>query len=156
MLPLENLKVNADFLEVTFILEKKRTDITLNKVSTKTYRRSDPLTHHILAYTFFLETLSPKPKFFLPSGKNVFGNYVIYPDEHLSGRHVFNLIRNCSQKIWPHLGRETRAYDVVQSDNTIAGVFKVQNALDLKSMTTAFNYLKRFSKEAVERQPVAS
>jgi hypothetical protein len=154
MIPLTNFKVVPPFLEATFILEKKRTDINLSKVSTKRYSLTDQLTQHILEYLAYLEKLNPIPKFFLPSGKVIFGKYVMYPNEHLSGRQVFNLIRDNSQKIWPHLGRETAAYDVVQTDNSINGIFKVQQALDLSSFATAFNYVKRFSKQEVKRQTV--
>ena len=155
MIPLESFKVITPYLEVTFILEKKRKDITLSKVSTKKYSLDDPLTQHVLEYLAYLEKLEPTPKFFLPSGKVIFGKYIMYPNEHLSGRHVFNLIRECSQKIWPHLGRETAAYDVVQMDNSINGIFKVQQTLDLSSFATAFNYVKRFSKQEIKRQKIA-
>ena len=154
MIPLDNFKVNNPYLEVTFILEKKRKNIVLSKVSTKRYSLTDPLTQNILEYLAYLEKLKPKPQFWLPSGKVIFGNYAMYPNEHLSGRTVFNILRDCSQKIWPHLGRETAASDVVQLDDSINGIFKVQQTLDLSSFATAFNYVKRFSKQVMIRQTV--
>lgn len=154
MVPLENFKVVGSYLEVTFILEKKRKSVVLNKVSTKRFLLSDPLVVHILEYLAYVEKLNPKPMFWLPSGKTCFGSYVVYPDAHVSGKTVFNILRDCSDKIWPHLGRETAASDVIQVDDSINAIFKVQETLDLTNFQTAFNYVKRFSKQVITRQAV--
>ena len=155
MIPLENFKVNHPYLEITFILEKKRTDVALSKVSTKRFSLTDPLCLNILEYLAYLSEVKPNPKFWLPTGKMVFGKYIIYPSKPVSGRTVFNIIRFCSSKIWPHLGRETAASDVVQTDDSINAIFKVQQTLDLKDFRTAFNYVRRFSKQIMTRQQVA-
>ena len=154
MIPLNNFKVNSPYLEVSFILEKKRKTLPLAKISTKRYLLTDPLVSNILEYLAFLEAMNPKPQFWLPSGKVVYGYYHIYPDRHVDGRTVFNIMRDCSQKIWPHLGRETAASDVVQTDDSINGVFTIQQTLDLSDFRTAFNYIRRFSKQIMQRRSV--
>jgi hypothetical protein len=82
----------------------------------------------------------------------VFGNYFIIPNEHLSDREVFNLVRNVSETIWPHLFRETVASDIVKQDNSIIAAFKVQKRLDLEDIRTGFNYLQRFAKDVIKRE----
>jgi ribosomal protein L40E len=118
----------------------------------KAFSLSDPLTQNILRYLTYLRTLNPFPKFWLPSGKCVFGNYFIIPDKHLSDREVFNIVRNASETMWPHLFRETVASDIVRQDNSIIAAFKVQKRLDLEDMRTGFNYLQRFAKDVVKRE----
>jgi hypothetical protein len=52
---------------------------------------------------------------------------MIIPDRHLSDREVFNIVRETSETLWPHLFRETVASDIVRQDNSIIAAFKVQN-----------------------------
>ena len=102
--------------------------------SIKAFPLSDPLTQNLLKYLDYLVSLNPTPKFWLPSGKSVFGNYFIIPDRHLSDREVFNIVRDTSETLWPHLFRETVASDIVRQDNSIIAAFKVQKRLDLEDM----------------------
>lgn len=120
--------------------------------SVKAFLLSDPLTQNLLKYLDYLTSLNPIPKFWLPSGKNVFGNYFIIPDKHLSDREVFNIVRGTSETMWPHLFRETVASDIVKQDNSIIAAFKVQKRLDLEDMRTGFNYLQRFAKDVIKRE----
>jgi hypothetical protein len=120
--------------------------------SLKAFPLSDPLTRNILRYYEYLRSLNPIPKFWLPSGESVFGNYFIIPDRHLSDREVFNIVRDASETIWPHLFRETVASDIVKQDNSIIAAFKVQKRLYLKDMRTGFNYLQRFAKDIIQRE----
>lgn len=120
--------------------------------SLKAFSLSDPLTRNILKYLDYCRSLNPIPKFWLPSGKSVFGNYVIIPNQHLSDREVFNIVRATSETIWPHLFRETVASDIVKQDNSIIAAFKVQKRLDLENMRTGFNYLQRFAKDVIKRE----
>jgi hypothetical protein len=190
-IPLENIKVDGDLLNVTFALEKKKrrhkkcsgcgtknpaassfcktcgSNILQVPVSftskqakaLKAFLLSDPLTQNILSYYEYLRSLNPGPKFWLPSGKCVFGNYFILLTKHLGGRQVFNIVRNASDTKWPHLFRETVASDIVKQDNSIFAAFKVQKRLDLEDMRTGFNYLQRFAKDVIKRntsqQPIA-
>ena len=118
----------------------------------KAFPTSDQLTKNILKYLIYLRSLNPKPKFWLPSGKAVFGYYVIIPNRHLSGRAVFDIVRSTSDSFWPHLFRETVASDIVNQDNSIIAAFKVQKRLDLEDMQTGFNYLQRFAKDIINRK----
>jgi hypothetical protein len=104
--------------------------------SIKAFPLSDPLTQNVLRYYEYLGCLNPIPKFWLPSGKRVFGNYFIIPDKHLSDREVFNIVREASDTAWPHLFRETVASDIVKQDNSIIAAFKVQKRLDLEDIRT--------------------
>jgi hypothetical protein len=81
--------------------------------SIKAFPLSDPLTQNLLKYLDYLASLNQIPKFWLPSGKSVFGNYFVIPDRHLSDREVFNIVRDTSETFWPHLFRETVASDIV-------------------------------------------
>lgn len=152
MIPRTFFVENPPYLEVTFILEKKRKRNLIKKLSTKSFSLSDPLTQNIIEYLKLLDIKVPNAEFWLPSAKTVFGSYIIFPDKHLSGRHVFNIIRECSETMWPHLNRETVAADVVKQDDSINAIFKVQQTLDLEDFRTAFNYVKRFSKQVITRQ----
>lgn len=149
VLPLENVKVEKGFLHVTFILEKKRKGHILQKLSTKSISLTHPLVKPILQYLEYLNNLNPKPKYFLPQAKPVFSYIVINPDKHISGRQVFNIVRSCSETIWPHLFRETVASDIIREDDSIISAFKVQRRLDLEDFRTGFRYLKRFATDII-------
>jgi ribosomal protein S27AE len=60
---------------------------------------TDPLTQNILSFLNYLNKLNSKPKFWLPSGKSIFGYYKLSTTKHLSGRAVFNIVRSTSQTI---------------------------------------------------------
>lgn len=152
ILPLDNFKVEDKFLNVIFILEKKRKDKVLHKLATKSLPLTDPLTQNILVYLEYLNKSEPKPKFWLPRAKSVFGTIIILSDFHIGGRQVFNIVRNLSLTIWPHLFRETVASDIIKQDDTIIAAFKVQRRLDLADFRTGFNYLRRFASEVIERE----
>jgi hypothetical protein len=118
----------------------------------KAFPLSDPLTQNILRYCEYLCCLNPIPRFWLPSGRSVFGHYAIIPNKHLSDREVFNIVRDASDTIWPHLFRETVASDIIKQDNSIIAAFKVQKRLDLEDIRTGFNYLQRFAKDFIKRE----
>lgn len=120
--------------------------------SLKAFPLSDPLTQNVLNYLDNLIRLNPIPKFWLPSGRSVFGHYFIIPYQHLSDREVFNIVRDTSETLWSHLFRETVASDIVKQDNSIIAAFKVQKRLDLEDMRTGFNYLQRFAKDIINRK----
>jgi site-specific recombinase XerD len=149
VLPLENFKVEKGFLNITFILEKKRKGHVLQKLFTKSVSLNHPLVRPILQYLEYLNSMKPKPKFFLPQAKPVFGYIIINPEKHISGRQVFNIVRECSETIWPHLFRETVASDIIKEDDSIISAFKVQRRLDLEDTLTGLRYLKRFATDII-------
>ena len=152
-LEVSDFKIERPYLHVTFTLSKKRKQTVITKRSTKTIPLSDPLTKPILKYLEFLEDLTPTPKYFLPQTKRMWGQeFQINAHQHISGRQVFNLVRRISDRVWCHLFRETAASDVVKSDPSIIGAFKVQRRLDLENIQTGFRYLKRFSADLIERE----
>jgi len=99
-----------------------------------------------------MDGLKPKPKFFLPRVKNVFGTNIVMVDAHISGRQVFNVFRSVSENAWPHLCRETVASDVVKKDPSIFAAFRVMRRLDLEDSKTGFRYLLRFASDVIERE----
>jgi hypothetical protein len=118
----------------------------------KAFQLMDPLTQNILRYYEYLKSLEIVPNYWLPSGKCVFGKYFMIPDRHLTDREVFNIVRETSDTVWPHLFRETVASDIVKQDNSIIAAFKVQKRLDLEDMRTGFSYLQRFAKDVIKRE----
>jgi site-specific recombinase XerD len=155
-LPLDNLKAEDKFLKVTFILEKKRKGHVLQKQALKSIPLSEPLSKPILEYLEYLTGLNPKPKFFLPRAKSVFGKVTINTESHIGGRQVFNIVRGLSQTIWPHLFRETVASDIIKKDNSIISAFRVQRRLDLEDFRTGFSYLKRFASDIIAKEEAKS
>jgi len=152
MLRLDAFKVEAGFLNITFILLKKRKGHVLQRQATKSIPLTDPLTKPILDYLEYLNGLEPKPIYFFPRVKSVFGYNTLILDAHLSGRQIFNIVRNLSETIWPHLFRETVGADVIKSDPTVIGAFKVMRRLDLKDFRTGFNYLRRYAGDVIRRE----
>lgn len=125
---------------------------TLRNQSTKTIPLTDPLTEPILEWLHYLNTLKTTPKFFLPRMRSIFGHNIIQSEAHIGGRQVFNIVRQVSDEVWPHLFRESAAADVVKKDPSIFAAFKVMRRLDLEDFRTGFNYLKRFAADVIERE----
>jgi len=150
ILPLESFKIERGFLNITFILEKKRKGKILQKLSTKSIPLTHPLVKPIIRYLEYLKRI--KAKFFLPQAKSVFGTITINTEKHISGRQVFNIVRKCSETIWPHLFRETVASDIIKQDDSIISAFKVQRRLDLEDFRTGFRYLKRFATDVIMKE----
>jgi integrase len=150
-----DFKTENGFLNITFTLLKKRKGSVLTKQASKRIPLSDPLTKQILEYLDFLNNLEPKPQYFLPRVKSVFGTNVIVSDAHISGRQVFNVVRDLTESVWPHLFRETVGSDVIKKDSSIIGAFRVMRRLDLEDFRTGFNYLKRFAADIIEREEKA-
>jgi hypothetical protein len=152
-LRIDSFKAESGFLNITFILEKKRKGTVLQRQATKSIPLTDPLTQPILAYLEYLQKLEPKPMYFLPRGHSVFGQvYTLIANAHLSGRQVFNIVRDLSPNIWPHLFRETVGSDVIKQDSSIIGAFKVMRRLDLEDYRTGFNYLRRYAGDVIRRE----
>jgi hypothetical protein len=117
---------------------------------TKTFKLSNPLTKHVITYLEYLKTLKPIPKYWLPSGKSTFGSYRMIPEEHLRGREVFNIVRNCSETLWPHLFRETSAADIIKADDSLMSIYKVKRRLDHANVSTSYLYVERYAKEIID------
>jgi len=153
LLERSDFKIEESFLNITFTLLKKRKGTVISKQSIKSIPLKDPLTKPILEYLEYLDSLKPKPRFFLPRVKSFFGEgYEILSEEHVSGRQVFNIVRSLSSSVWCHLFRETVASDVIKQDSSIIGAFKVQRRLDLEDHRTGLRYLVRFSSDIIERE----
>jgi len=153
MVPLDSIKVENEFLAVTFLLEKKRKGSVLRKQAIKLIPLTDSLTEPIIKYLDHLKGLEPKPKFLFPSVKSFFGtSFIIQFNKHISGRQVFRVVRSTSASVWPHLFRETVGSDVIKQDSSIIGAFKVMRRLDLEDYKTGFNYLRRYAGDVIRRE----
>jgi site-specific recombinase XerC len=117
---------------------------------TKSFPLSNRLTKYVIDYLDYLRTLKPMPKFWLPSGRSIFGNYHMIPDDHLKGREVFNIVRNCSETLWPHLFRETSAADIIKADDSLMSIYKVKRRLDHANVSTSYLYVERYAKEVID------
>jgi integrase len=154
-LEVDDFKEKDEMLQVTFTLSKKRRESVITKRATKSIPLSDPLTQPILEYLDYLETLNPKPQFFLPRTVLAPGSsFTIMSEASIGGRQLLNLIRQVSDEVWPHLFRETQAAQVVQQDSSILGAYKVKERLNLESVQTGFRYLERYATDIIRREIV--
>ncbi|MCW4047485.1 MAG: site-specific integrase [Candidatus Bathyarchaeota archaeon] len=152
-LELSDFKTENDYLHIMFTLSKKRRQNVITKRSQKSIPLSDPLTKPILEYLEYLQSLNPVPKYYFPQTKSLWGvGYKIIGEKPITGRQIFNLVRATTEKAWCHLFRETAASDVVKADPSIIGAFKVQRRLDLESVQTGFNYVRRFAMDIIQRE----
>lgn len=124
---------------------------SLETDSLKSIYLSDPLAKHLIDYMRFLGRQEPKPDFFFPASRDVFGNtVVILQNEGIKGRQIYNLVRALDSKLWPHLFRETVGAEIVKADPTLVGMFKVLTRLDLENLETAGRYVKRYMGDVIE------
>jgi len=115
----------------------------------------DPLAYPILNYINYLDALEEEVTYFLPSAKNVFGNYIISYDKCLPDRCVYDVVRTlgnaCGVIVWPHLFRETVGADEVEKDPSVYGVAKVMTRLNIHERT-AWAYMERHVMNIVKSQ----
>jgi len=152
ILKLDDVEVDSRYLTVTFTLLKKRKKVVFSRRATKKVPLTDPLTKPIIEYLNYLKGLNPKPVYFFPRGRAIFNIYTLIPNEHLSDRQLFNILRSLSTRVWCHLFRETAAADVIRQDSSLMGAFKVMTRLDLSDFRTGYNYLRRFASDIIERE----
>jgi len=155
-LGIDDLKVEGNYLYVTFTVVKKRKKNVITKSRTKKYPLSSEYAKHILTYQVYVKQHYPHCRWLFPSGTCVFGTvYAVDPTKHLAGQEIWRIIRALNPEDWPHLHRETRAAQIVKADEkrlgeaTLETVFRVQRSLDLERETTAWNYIKRYGTEKI-------
>ena len=140
----DNVWVDELYINFRFTLLKKhksKLQETVKSVSTE-----DPLSQPILRYLEHLDSLDTPVTYFLPSAKNVFGNYRISHKKCLPSRCVYDVVRDlgdaCGVTVWPHLFRETVGADEVRRDSSVYGIGKVMKRLDIHERT-AWAYVDR-------------
>jgi len=152
-LELNDIEASGGVLNIAFTLSKKRRESVLTKRAIKTIPLTDPLTHPITEYLYYLKAMNPPPRYLLPACKPVFGSgYVIDGETHIGGRQLLNLVRQVSEDAWPHLFRETAGAEIVKHDPTIVGVFKVKQRLDHENLQTSMRYLARYANDVINRE----
>jgi len=139
--PLAQLKMDWKFWNETEagykVKEEKRT---------KSVDVNDKYAKLILEYLEFLERTYPEARYVFPSGVEVFGeSYMIFPDQHLSGRQLLRLIKPLNENAWLHLFRESLGASIAKAKGrTLDAVYEVRETLDLENEATAFRYVRRF------------
>lgn len=151
---MDNVVVKTSGIEVTFYCVKKRKAILSSEPRTKTFPADSKFTEHILNYYEYMTKHHAKSKYFFPSAHNVFGNLALNNERHLSGQQVYNIVKELHSRVYPHLFRSKKAEGIVIDDqlrqeNSVITVYKVMLSLDLEKETTAWNYVKRFSRELI-------
>lgn len=152
-LELGDFEETPEMLNVTFTLEKKRKGTAMSRRVTKGLPKGDPLTQPILDYLHHLQAITPRPRYFLPALRPIFGKaYILDGDRHISGRQLLNLFREVSDMAWPHLMRETAGAEIIKHDPSIIGVFKVKQRLDHEDLQTSMRYLQRYATDIIQRE----
>lgn len=106
---------------------------------------SDKYAKMIFDYYQYVKTNYPESRFLFPSGKDVFGRYVINPNKPLTGRHILNIISPLNPDLWLHLFRKTKGSEVARKyGRSLESVFMVKDTLDLERQDTAFRYIEEF------------
>jgi len=114
----------------------------------------DPLSKPILEYKNYVDEHYPDSPEFWIGTRYVFGSPVIYPYKGISGRQVYNVVRDAGDsagvKVWPHLFRETAGAEEIRRDPSQYGVQKVMNRIDVTERT-AWSYMQRHILTVIER-----
>jgi hypothetical protein len=127
---------------------KLKTETSLQSISL-----TDKYAPYVLDYLSYLDSHYPDCKFLFPSGMTVFGiSYMVFPEEHLSGRQLLRIVKDLNPTAWLHLFREGKACEVArQYGRTLTSVSEVKDQLDLANESTAYVYVRRF---VAKKQPV--
>lgn len=143
---------NDNLLAMNFILLKKHEEKPPHII--RKIPLDDPLTEPIIQYKEHVDREYPDSNEFWLSVKSIFGNYRVYPNSGLSGRQIYNVIRDtgdsASIDVWPHLFRETAGAEEITQDPTQYGVAKVMNRIDVTERT-AWAYMQRHILTVIKR-----
>lgn len=114
----------------------------------------DPFTSPIIQYKNHIDEEYPESEEFWLSVRSIFGRYRVYPNSGLTGRQIYNVIRDTGDSanvdVWPHLFRETAGAEEITRDPTQYGVAKVMNRLDVTERT-AWAYMQRHILTVIQR-----
>lgn len=121
---------------------------------TKSVSIQDTYAKLILQYLAFLNVKYPNAKYVFPSGVEVFGQrYMIFENEHLSGRQLLRLIKPLSPTAWLHLFRETKGAEIAKAEGrTLKAVYEVRETLDLENEETAYRYVRRYAVQEMKAE----
>jgi integrase len=154
----EDVKPEVTFLFITFRVEKKRRKNTYTSTFSKRYPLESEDAQHILNYKAWLNLHVPSCKWFFPSGRCVFGHYMIQPEKHLKRVQIWNIIKFLNPNAWCHLFREGRGASIVKEDERTKGeaslltVFRVKEGLNLVREETALRYVRRYASEIISHE----
>jgi integrase len=121
---------------------------------TKSVDVNDKYARLILDYLDFLSEHYPDARYVFPSGTELFGtSYIVFEDEHLSGRQLLRLIKPLNENAWLHLFRETKGAEIArEKGRTLDAVYSVRETLDLENETTAYRYVRRYAVQEMKTE----
>lgn len=120
---------------------------------TKRISFRDKYAVQILDYLDYLEHNYDKAVWLFPSGRSVFGNYVIIPLKHLSGRQLLYLVKPLNPSAWLHLFRETKGAEIAKEHGrNLVAVYEVRDTLDLEKEETAYRYVRRYAVQEIKAE----
>ncbi len=121
---------------------------------TKSIDVTDKYAALILEYLDYLSEHYPTAKYVFPSGAELFGkSYIIFADQHLSGRQLLRLIKPLNEKVWLHLYRETKGAEIAKAKGrTLDAVYEVRDTLDLENEATAYRYVRRYAVQEMKAE----
>jgi integrase len=121
---------------------------------TKSVDVNDKYAQLILDYLEYLSEHYPEAKYVFPSGVEVFGaSYMIFEDQHLSGRQLLRLIKPLNENAGLHLFRETKGAEIARAKGrTLDAVYEVRDTLDLENEETAYRYVRRYAVQEMKAE----
>lgn len=155
-LEVSDLEKIGENLSIIFTVVKKRKTQIHQTRREKQIPIKDPYTYPVLNYWSFIKALYPEVKYLFPRTyyNPLSKGFRIDSENHLSGRQLLNIVKKSMPNAWCHLFRETVGADIIRSDPTIMAPFRVMQRLDLEDFRTAFNYMRRFAIDVIEREKI--
>ena len=151
-IPLHNVKITGDTLDIAFVVGKKRT-IARYSTRTKAIPLEAPYAKPVLDYYNHMMEHHPdcRPRFPSTKYSNLNNSVTLDPRKPMSRWTVRRVVVAAGEETWPHLFRETVGARVVERHGqTINSLFAVMQRLDLERLDTAMRYVKRYAKEKME------
>ena len=148
-----DLKVEGDYLSITFTIRKKRKKSIILLRREKLIPLTDPLTQYILEYLEWIRENQPDQVWLFP--RTFFSprfNTLTFGDTPLTTRQILRIVQKYNPTVWCHLFRETVASDIIRRDPTILSAWKVKLRLNLESISSGFRYLDRFARDVIRRE----
>lgn len=151
-IPLHNVKITGDTLDIAFVVGKKRT-IARYSTRAKAIPLEDPYAKPVLDYYRHMMENHPDCRHLFPSTRysNLDGSVTLNPAKSLRRTTVWRIVVAAGEETWPHLFRETVGARVVERHgDTINSLFAVKRRLDLERLDTAMRYVERYATEKLD------
>lgn len=114
----------------------------------------DPLVDPIINYMDHIADEYPGATHFWLRVRPIFGVPVVYPNQGITGRQVYNIVRDTGDSaevaVWPHLFRETAGGEEARQNPDLTGILKVMQRIDVTERT-AWRYMERYVTSIIDR-----